>query len=132
MKDTTDPRESRRNFLIKSGTLIAATSLLGASCLGEPEKERKAWKVPPTEDFMWEHGVLRRLMLVYDEIARRLKQGGESPLEALTKADEIIRRFMQDYHETNEQFHVFNRFGNAGKMIELVAILYQQHWRGEN
>jgi hemerythrin-like domain-containing protein len=130
MKDTTEPRESRRNFLLKSGTLIAATSLLGASCLREPEKGRKAWKVPPTEDLMREHGVLRRIMLVYDEIAGRLKKGVEFPLQVLTEANDIIRRFMQDYHETNEQFHLFNWFANTGTMVELVAILYQQHLAG--
>jgi hemerythrin-like domain-containing protein len=130
MKDTAEPRESRRNFLVKSGILIAAASLSGAACLRGPEKETKAWKVPPTEDLMREHGILRRIMLVYDEIARRLKQGAEFPLQVLAAANDIIRRFMQDYHETNEQFHVFNRFGNTGKMVELVAILYQQHLAG--
>jgi hemerythrin-like domain-containing protein len=130
MKDTPEPRESRRNFLVKSGILIAAASLSGAACLRGPEKETKAWKVPPTEDLMREHGILRRIMLIYDEIARRLKQGSEFPLQVLAAANDIIRRFMQDYHETNEQFHVFNRFGNTGKMVELVALLYQQHLAG--
>jgi hemerythrin-like domain-containing protein len=130
MKDNIEPRESRRNFLIKSGMLIAATSLSGAACLRGPGKETKAWKIPPTEDLMREHGVLRRIMLVYDEIARRLKEGVEFPLPVLAAANNIIRRFVQDYHETNEQFHVFNRFGNTGKMVELVAILYQQHLAG--
>jgi hemerythrin-like domain-containing protein len=130
MHDTLEPRESRRNFLVKSGMLIAAVSLSGAACLGGPEKGTKAWKIPPTEDLMREHGVLRRLMLIYDEIGRRLKEGEEFPVQVLAGASDIIRRFMQDYHETNEQFHVFNWFGNAGKMVELVAILYQQHLAG--
>jgi hemerythrin-like domain-containing protein len=130
MKDTFSTRESRRDFLIKSGILIAATSLSGASCLGESERETKAWKIPPTENLMREHGVLRRIMLIYDEIGRRLKQGEEFPLQVLVEANDIIRRFMQDYHETNEQFHVFNWFGNTGKMVELVAVLYQQHLAG--
>jgi hemerythrin-like domain-containing protein len=130
MPDSIEPRESRRNFLVKSGMLIAAASLSGAACLRGPEKGTKAWKIPPTEDLMREHGVLRRLMLIYDEIGRRLKQGEEFPLQVLAGANNIIRRFMQDYHETNEQFHMFNWFGNAGKMVELVAILYQQHLAG--
>jgi hemerythrin-like domain-containing protein len=130
MKDAIDPRESRRTFLVNSGSLIATTSLSVAACLRGPEKETKAWKIPPTEDLMREHGILRRIMLVYDEIARRLKQGEEFPLQVLTEANNIIRRFMQDYHEMNEQFHMFNFFGNTGKMVELVAILYQQHLAG--
>ena len=79
---------------------------------------------------MREHGVLRRILLIYDETGRRLQQGEEFPLQVLTEANLIIRRFMQDYHEMNEQFHVFNRFANAGKLVELVAILYQQHLAG--
>ena len=79
---------------------------------------------------MREHGILRRIMLIYDETGRRLQQGEEFPLPVLAEANLIIRRFMQDYHEMNEQFHLFNRFGNAGKLVELVAILYQQHLAG--
>ncbi len=130
MKNTAEPRESRRNFLVKSCILITATTLSGAACLRGLEKETKAWEVPPTEDLMREHGILRRIMLVYDEVARRLKQGAEFPLQVLAEANDIIRRFIQDYHETNEQFHLFNWFGNTGKMVELVAILYQQHLAG--
>jgi hemerythrin-like domain-containing protein len=130
MHDTLEPRESRRNFLVKSGLLIAAASLSGAGCWRGPEKGTKAWKIAATEDLMREHGILRRLMLIYDEIGRRLKQGEEFPVPVLAEANHIIRRFMQDYHEPNEQFHVFNWFGNAGKMVELVAILYQQHLAG--
>jgi hemerythrin-like domain-containing protein len=130
MHDTLEAREGRRNFLVKSGMLIAAASLSGAACLERPEKGAKAWKIPPTEDLMREHGVLRRLMLIFDDIGGRLKEGVEFPLKVLVGASDIIRRFMQDYHEPNEQFHVFNWFGNAGKMVELVAILYQQHLAG--
>jgi hemerythrin-like domain-containing protein len=130
MHDTRELRESRRDFLVKSGILIAAASLSGPACLKGPEKGTKAWKIPPTEDLMREHGILRRIMLIYDEIGRRLKHGAEFPLQVLARANDIIRRFMQDYHETNEQFHMFNWFGNSGKMVELVAILYQQHLAG--
>ena len=130
MKDTLEPTESRRNFLIKSGMLIVATSLGAAACLSGSDEETEVSKVPPTEDLMREHGILRRIMLVYDAIAGRLKQGEEFPVDVLAEANAMIRRFVQDYHETNEQFHVFNWFANAGKMVELVAILYQQHLAG--
>lgn len=128
MKDKSG--ESRRNFLVKSGMLIAAGSLFGAACSGGPEIPTPASKVPATEDLMQEHGILRRIMLVYDEIGRRLQQWQEFPLQVLAEANHIIRQFMQDYHEMNEQFHLFNRFATAGKLVELVAILYQQHLAG--
>ena len=130
MQDSLEPGESRRNFLVKGGMLIGITSLFGPGCLARPEKETTAWEVAPTEDLMREHGILQRLMLIYDEIGQRLKQGEEFPLAVLVDANSLIRRVMQDYHEPNEQFHIFNRFSNAGKFSELVAILYQQHLAG--
>jgi hemerythrin-like domain-containing protein len=128
MKDTLEATESRRRFLVTSGMLIAAAGLTASGCWSGPETETKT--IPPTEDLMREHGVMRRLMLVYDEMVRRLKQGEEFPVHVLTDANTIIRRFMQDHHEKNEQLHVFNRFSTAGKMVELVAILSQQHQAG--
>jgi hemerythrin-like domain-containing protein len=107
--------------------LIAAASLSGACCR-RPEKEAKP--IPATEELMREHGVLRRIMLVYDDLGRRLTQGVEFPFHAMTEANNLVRRYMQDHHEINEQFQVFNRFSQAGKMVELVAILYQQHLAG--
>ncbi len=130
MTDSIDPEVSRRNFLVKSGILIGASCLFGAACSGGPERQTQAEEVPPTEDLMREHGILRRVMLIYDEIGRRLNQGEEFPLQLLPDANSIIRRFVQDYHEKNEESHLFNRFSNAGKLAELVAILYQQHLAG--
>jgi hemerythrin-like domain-containing protein len=126
MTDTLELRESRRRFLVRGGMLIAAASL--SACCRGPEKETKP--IPATEDLMREHGVLRRIMLVYDDLVRRLTQGAEFPIDALTEANYIVRTYMQDHHEINEQFHVFNRFSQAGKMVELVATLYQQHLTG--
>ena len=130
MKDYNKPKETRRNFLINSGILLATASFLGAGCSTGPEKETKASELSPTEDLMREHGVLRRIMLLYDEIGRRLKIGEEFPLQVLAEANDIIRRFIQDYHENNEETQLFNRLSNAGKLVELVAILYQQHLAG--
>jgi len=126
MTDTLELRETRRKFLVRSGMLLAAAGL--SACSREPEKETKP--IPATEDLMREHGVMRRIMLVYDDLVRRLTQGEEVPLQALTEANYIVRTYMQDHHEINEQFQVFNRFSQAGKMVELVATLYQQHLAG--
>jgi hemerythrin-like domain-containing protein len=132
MQDTIESKESRRNFLVKCGLLFATTGFWGVAGCSEDEKGSKAWKVSPTEDLMREHGILRRIMLIYDGIGKRLKQGEEFPLQALAEANNIMRRFIQDYHEKNEQLQIFNRFSNAGKLVELVATLYQQHLAGRN
>ena len=65
----------RREFL----TGIAGTGvvLISSPARGAEEKKKSSDKekeedIPPTEDLMREHGVLRRILLVYDEAARRL------------------------------------------------------------
>lgn len=126
MTEHAEPNESRRTFLVKSGLLLAAASLGGAAC----GREKAPGEVSPNEDLMREHGVLRRLMLVYDEMARRLKTEAAVPSQILAKANDIIHRFIQEYHERNEETQVFNRFSSAGKMVELVATLFQQHLAG--
>jgi hemerythrin-like domain-containing protein len=130
MENYLEPKESRRNFLVKGGMLLAAAGLLGAGCSPGAEKENMPSTLSPTEDLMAEHGVLSRIMLVYDEIARRLRFEEEFPLQVLAEGNDITRRFIQEYHEKSEEDHLFNRFSNAGKMVEPVAVLYQQHLAG--
>jgi hemerythrin-like domain-containing protein len=69
-------------------------------------------------------------LLIYDDVGSRLQQGREFPLEVLKEANSLIRRFVEDYHEKDEEEYLFTRFEKAGKMVELVKVLYQQHQTG--
>lgn len=86
--------------------------------------------VGPGEDLMREHGVLNRILLIYDEGIRRTQVRGPLPLEALRSAAGIIRRFLEEYHEKLEEEHLFPRFERAGKLAELVSVLRAQHLAG--
>ncbi len=122
--------ESRRRF-IKSGALLGAAALLGpARVLAAAQGETKTAEVTPTEDLMQEHGVLRRLLLIYDDLEIRLKEGREAPVEVLKEAIGLIRRFIEDYHEKDEEEYLFARFNQAGKLVDLVKVLYAQHQAG--
>ena len=101
-----------------------------ALALAAEKTEMETAEVTPTEDLMQEHGVLRRLLLLYDAMGSRLSQGGEVPLEVLREATGVIRRFVEDYHEKDEEEYLFTRFEKAGKLVELVKVLYQQHQAG--
>jgi len=79
---------------------------------------------------MREHGVLKRVMLVYEESLRRLHAGEELPPEALADAAGIIRSFIEDYHEKLEEDYLFPRFRQANKLVELVDVLLEQHQAG--
>lgn len=76
---------------------------------------------------MREHGVLRRVMYLYDEAAMRIETGRDVPLDAVAGGAGIIRRVIEDYHEKSEENFVFPRFEKAGKLADLTAVLRRQH-----
>jgi hemerythrin-like domain-containing protein len=142
-----DSSESRRGFLLQGGVLLAATAL-GASTRSalaqvstqpaQPERprpteheEHEDEEVSPGEDLMREHGVLKRILLIYEEAERRLQPNGDgiSP-DPIHKSAEIIRSFIEDYHEKLEENYLFPRFRKANRLVELVDVLQKQHAAG--
>jgi hemerythrin-like domain-containing protein len=132
------PALERRSFVTGiAATLVVALPACAASQKrgGQPaehaegESEHEA-EVTPGEDLMQEHGLLERILLVYDEAARRVERAEAFDLAALGSAAEIVRSFVEDYHEKNEENHVFPRLQQAGKESELVITLLDQHQRG--
>lgn len=137
--------ESRRIFVGRAAVCAAGMVFAGAASAfgaqvrpragkahesaeqGEPpEKE-----VSPAEDLMREHGVLRRVLLIYDDAIRRLDSApADYPIGALAGAADIIRRFIEEYHEKLEEDHVFPRVKKAGRETELVGVLLAQHRAG--
>jgi len=79
---------------------------------------------------MREHGVLNRILLIYDECAERLEGNKDFPMLALSRSATLIHDFVEQYHEKMEEEFVFPRFEKAGKLVELVAVLRHQHATG--
>jgi hemerythrin-like domain-containing protein len=79
---------------------------------------------------MREHGVLKRVLLIYREAIRRVEAGEQIPTQQLAAGAGIIRKFVEDYHEHLEEQYVFPRLQQAGKLTDLTAILRTQHQRG--
>jgi hemerythrin-like domain-containing protein len=130
MKKLDTATESRRHFILTGSAILGAAALLGPARILAAERVLESAEVTPTEDLMQEHGVLRRLLLIYAEVRARLEQGQEFPLEVLREATGLMRRFVEDYHEKDEEEYLFTRFEKAGKMVELVKVLYEQHQAG--
>lgn len=116
---------------------------------GDGDRDHKADEeddeVTPAEDLMREHGVLRRVMYLYDDAADRLtarargdtrgdtrgdNRGESMPLDALAACAGIVRRVIEDYHEKLEEDFLFPRFEKAGKLADLTAVLRRQHVAG--
>src|SRR3954467_388316 len=103
----------RRQFLTSVASSVATSVASGALLLGCARPARgtadpstgtpgEEDEVTPAEDLMREHGVLRRVMYLYDEAAHRFDAKLEVPLDALAGCAGIIRRVIEDYHEKLE------------------------------
>jgi hypothetical protein len=127
---------TRREFIKKGAILMASTAALqtdGACILaasGSKDKKaegKKAEEVSPGEDLMREHGVLARILLIYDDISFRLEKGINYPPEVPPKAAGLVQQFVEDYHEKLEEEYVFPRLVKTGKLGDLVNFLLEQH-----
>lgn len=78
------------------------------------------------EEIMREHGVLERIMLIYEQIMERLIDD-DFQHKILGRAARLVDEFIHDYHEEMEERRVFPVFVKDGKHIELVKRLRAQH-----
>ena len=102
-----DERALGRRVFLTSGILLSGAAVAGVGLLSGTEAEKKSEEkeaeVGPPEDLMREHGVLKRVLLIYGEALRRIDVKQDFPPEALADAARIIRSFVEDYHEKLEE-----------------------------
>lgn len=84
----------------------------------------------PNEDLMQEHALLNRVLLAYEEAIRRLDGRANLDPGLLKSSAQIIRDFVELYHEKLEENYVFPRFEKENKLVDLVAVLRRQHAAG--
>jgi hemerythrin-like domain-containing protein len=119
-------RTNRRRFLLGAAGIGGAVV---GSRVGHAKEEEE---VSPTEDLMREHGVLRRLLLIYREVVRRLEENQTVKPEWIGRSAQIVHSFIEEYHEKDEEEYIFPRLKRAGKLAELVEVLIEQHRAGRN
>ncbi len=115
-----------------TGVLTIRSGIITA--VAAEKKDAEAGEdVGATEDLMREHGVLRRTLNVYSELASRLNAGKtDIDLPALADAAKLFHEFGEDYHEHMlEETYIFPEVRKAGGPNEkLVEVLLAQHQRG--
>jgi hemerythrin-like domain-containing protein len=124
---------TRREFLVSgmsAGVLLPLGTDQRRGGAAPAEKPIGDADVAPPEDLMREHGVLKRVMLVYDEAIRRIDGKQDMPPQAIRGGADIIRTFIEDYHEKLEENYLFPRFEKAKKLTDLTATLRAQHQAG--
>src|ERR1700730_4781202 len=127
----------RRQLL---GISMSAAGVIAVSACGSPQHKtgqsgapaEEEVSVTPPEDLMREHGVLKRVLLIYREGIRRLQASDQAPVQALNAGAGIIRSFIEDYHEHLEEQYVFPRLEQANKLADTTAVLRTQHQRGRS
>jgi hemerythrin-like domain-containing protein len=125
-------------LVLLGGALLCPADLAFAAQRPHPARskdaksrtEEKDEGVTPPEDLMREHGVLDRVLLIYEAGMAKFSANEDFDPAVLTRAAEIVRDFIENYHEKSEEEQVFPRFRQAGKMVGLVDTLLAQHQAG--
>jgi len=125
----------RRTFLARTSAVLIASSLTQPfSTLSAQKKtaknEEQEEGVSTNEDLMREHGVLNRILLIYEEAMRRIQTKEKVDVDVISKSAGLIKRFIEEYHEKLEEDYLFPRFEKSGKLVELVTTLRSQHAAG--
>lgn len=141
-------RSASRRRLIRAGGLVAVIGVFAPSVItsaahaAEEKNEAASDKlrqavglkskedVTPPEDLMREHGVLDRVLLIYEAALGKFAGNETFDPEILNDATKVIREFIQDYHEQSEEHQVFPRFKQKGQLTDLVDTLLAQHHAG--
>ena len=127
-----DASSTRRGFVHVAA--VTATGLLVAGFSDAQAraavKEKEEEDVSPAEDLMREHGVLKRILLVYGEAIRRIDAKQDLPPDPILDAAKLVRSFVEDYHERLEENFLFPRFRKANTLVDLVDVLEKQHQGG--
>jgi hemerythrin-like domain-containing protein len=112
----------------------AAPPLPSASAAADaPKAAEQAEDVSATEDLMREHGVIRRILVVYRLSAAHLRAKPASvPLDSLRRAAKLMHTFGEEYHEKQlEEAHLFPAVKKAdGAAAREIDTLLAQHQRG--
>jgi hemerythrin-like domain-containing protein len=130
-------RSDRRGFVLTTASLGAATLLnserftrAGEEPKGQSEDKQPEAEISAPEDLMREHGVLNRILLIYEEGVRRLRAKEELPPDVLQKAATLARKFVEDYHEKLEEKFIFPPFAKQPAYADLATTLQKQHDAG--
>jgi len=133
-----DSFPTRRSFLrqtsVAGAGLVLPSVLIAQQNSADKDKakgeEKEGQEISPAEDLMREHGLLNRVLLIYDDHVRMLAEKRTFDGSILVSAADIVRHFVEEYHEKLEEDYLFPRFRKAKKLVGLVDTLQAQHKAG--
>src|SRR6516164_2935695 len=122
--------ESERRRFLTATAALGLAACAPAAVRGDDKDKKDEEEVAAAEDLMREHGVLNRILLVYEEGLRRLRSKEDVPPEAFQKPAQLVRKFVEDYHEKLEENFIFPEFEKKKKLTDLIVVLRRQHDAG--
>jgi hemerythrin-like domain-containing protein len=108
-------------------------SAAAASAADAGDEEEKDDDVSATEDLMREHGVIRRVLVIYRESAIKLRASAATvSADVLQRSAKLMQTFGENYHERQlEEAHIFPAVKTAGGAAAAeIDTLLAQHRRG--
>ncbi len=121
----------RRGFVL-AGVGIAGlvTGAAGFDAVAQAIPASAATAIPATEDLMTDHGMLKRILLIYRDYIRRLDTGDSADPAGLFHAAQLVHDYIEGFHEGIEEGFVFPRLLRANSQTDTVRTLLTQHDRG--
>lgn len=124
---------ARRRLVVATGAGLALAGASNQIVRAAEKHDEDEKEVGAVEDLMREHGVIRRAILVYRDMAGKLRAKPASlDPELLHRTATMFRAFGEDYHEKKlEETHIFPTIKKAGgPAAAYVDVLIAQHQRG--
>jgi hemerythrin-like domain-containing protein len=122
-----DQKVDRRGFLVAG---VGALAAMPAIASAQQSKINPDEGVTAPEDLMKEHGVLNRCLLIYEEGMRRIRSKHEISPEVFLHTAQLVKKFVEEYHEKNEEKYIFPVFEKKNTLVDLVNTLKTQHKAG--
>lgn len=103
----------------------ASTSLCAVD--QQQDASKKNILLSPNEDLTRDHGVLNRILLIYQELARRINNRLPFSHETLSQTITITKEYIENFHEELEEEYVFPYFEKNNIFLGLIKTLKEQH-----
>ena len=95
------------------------------------ENEESEIAITPTEDLMREHGVLHRILLIYNEALKYFRgqkiNNQVNIYFIIYNTANIAQQFIESYHQKLEEQYVFPKFSKNPCYSVLITTLLNQH-----
>src|SRR6185369_9678232 len=113
----TNREMDRRTIIAGTGALVMLP-LLGTLPAEAQGKINPDEGVTAPEDLMKEHGVLNRCLLLYEEGLRRIQDKEEVSPNVFSHTAALIKKFVEEYHEKNEENYIFPVFEKHKTLVD--------------